>query len=225
MKFTKDDKIKFGERIKQIRLEKGMTTKEFGSLLGATDSNITSWEKGRTSPNPERLKMISKIADISVEELLYGNYYRYFFNSYWKKWINTKRKKIDNFILSEERLKLLEKEKEKIFEDFYNKVVNLGFNDKSSLEKMGESIFLISVKGVLVLQKMSEAVLLENLISYIKDEKEKIDNTYFKIIDGEKHFKDDFSKVRYEKLTLATQKYIQMLEELLNNFSENYDYN
>ena len=94
MKFTKDDKIKLGERIKQIRLEKGMTTKEFGSLLGATDSNITSWEKGRTSPNPERLKMISKIVDISVEELLYGNYYRYFFNSYWKKWINTKRKKI-----------------------------------------------------------------------------------------------------------------------------------
>ena len=72
---------------------------------------------------------------------------------------------------------------------------------------------------------MSEAVILENLISYIKGEQENIDNTYFKIIDGEKQFKDDSSKERYEKLTLATQKYIQILEELLNNFSENYDYN
>ena len=223
MKKTED--ILIGNRIKNIRISLEMDQKEFSNLIGSKVSALSNWENGRNKPNMEKLTKIANIANTTVEELLYGNYYRYFFNSYWKKWINTKRKKIDNFILSEERLKLLEKEKEKIFEDFYNKVVNLGFNDKSSLEKMGESIFLISVKGVLVLQKMSEAVLLENLISYIKDEKEKIDNTYFKIIDGEKQFKDNFSKERYEKLTLATQKYIQTLEELLNDFSENYDYN
>lgn len=73
MKLSKEDKKKLGIRIKALRLEKGMTTKEFGSLLGATDSNITSWEKGRTSPNPERLKMIAKIAEVSVNTLLYGS--------------------------------------------------------------------------------------------------------------------------------------------------------
>lgn len=73
MKLSKEDKKMLGNRIKELRLEKGMTTKEFGSLLGATDSNITSWEKGRTSPNPERLKMISKIAEVSVNTLLYGS--------------------------------------------------------------------------------------------------------------------------------------------------------
>ena len=72
MKLTQVEKEELGTRIKSIRLDKGMTTKEFGSLLGATDSNITSWEKGRTSPNPERLKTIAKIADISVNTLLYG---------------------------------------------------------------------------------------------------------------------------------------------------------
>lgn len=72
MKLTQVEKEELGTRIKNIRLNKGMTTKEFGSLLGATDSNITSWEKGRTSPNPERLKTIAKIADISVNTLLYG---------------------------------------------------------------------------------------------------------------------------------------------------------
>lgn len=214
-----------GERIKFIRLSLGETMETFGKRFHTSKATVNNWEKGRNLPNKENLLTIANIGNTTVEELLYGNYYRYFFNSYWKKWINTKRKKIDNFILSEERLNLLEKEKEKIFEDFYNKVVNLGFNDKSSLEKMGESIFLISVKGVLILQKMSEAVILENLILYIKGEQENIDNTYFKIIDGEKQFKDDSSKERYEKLTLATQKYIQILEELLNNFSENYDYN
>ena len=73
MKLSKEDKKRLGVRIKALRLEKGMTTKEFGSLLGATDSNITSWEKGRTSPNPERLKMIAKIAEVSVNTLLYGS--------------------------------------------------------------------------------------------------------------------------------------------------------
>ena len=73
MKLSKEEKKMLGIRIKELRLEKGMTTKEFGSLLGATDSNITSWEKGRTSPNPERLKMISKIAEVSVNTLLYGS--------------------------------------------------------------------------------------------------------------------------------------------------------
>lgn len=64
------DKIAIGQRIKQIRLDKGMTTKEFGKLFGATDSNVSSWERGRTSPNPERLKAIAEIGDMSVEELL-----------------------------------------------------------------------------------------------------------------------------------------------------------
>lgn len=69
-----DDKEKvrsaLGRKIKIIRLEKGMTTKEFGKLFGATDSNVTSWEQGRTSPNSERLKAIAKVADMSVVELL-----------------------------------------------------------------------------------------------------------------------------------------------------------
>lgn len=70
MALSKEEKVLIGRRIKEIRLEKGMTTKEFGKLFGATDSNVTSWEKGRTSPTPERLKAIAKIGDTTVEELL-----------------------------------------------------------------------------------------------------------------------------------------------------------
>lgn len=66
------DKKQVGQRIKDIRLEKGMTAKEFGSLLGATDSNVTSWEKGRTLPNKERLRKIADIAGMTVQKLLEG---------------------------------------------------------------------------------------------------------------------------------------------------------
>ena len=49
-----------------------MTTKEFGALFGASDSNVTSWEKGRTLPNKERLKNIADLAGITVQKLLEG---------------------------------------------------------------------------------------------------------------------------------------------------------
>lgn len=66
------DKKQVGQRIKDIRLEKGMTAKEFGSLLGANDSNVISWEKGRNLPNKERLKNIADLAGMTVQKLLEG---------------------------------------------------------------------------------------------------------------------------------------------------------
>lgn len=62
-----------GQRIKNIRLNKGMTLEEFGKLFNATKSNVNSWEIGNALPNKERLKTISKIGNISINELLYGS--------------------------------------------------------------------------------------------------------------------------------------------------------
>lgn len=67
------DKKLVGQRIKNIRLSKGMTLEEFGKIFNASKGNVRSWEIGTNLPNPERLKMISKIADISVNRLLYGS--------------------------------------------------------------------------------------------------------------------------------------------------------
>lgn len=67
------DKKAVGQRIKSIRLSKGMTLEEFGKLFGASRGNVSLWEKGSSIPNNERLKQISKIGDLSVDELLHGN--------------------------------------------------------------------------------------------------------------------------------------------------------
>ena len=77
MALSKEEKISIGKRIRKIRLEKGMTTKEFGQLFNATDSNVSSWEKGRTSPNPERLNLIAKIGNVTIDELLRGSKIEY----------------------------------------------------------------------------------------------------------------------------------------------------
>lgn len=67
------NKIALGQRIKQIRLRRGMTLEEFGELLKAADSIVSRWENGISIPRPDRLKKIAKLENITVEELLYPN--------------------------------------------------------------------------------------------------------------------------------------------------------
>lgn len=62
-----------GQRIRGIRIEKGMTLEEFSSLFNASKSIASRWEKGISLPNPERLKQIAKISDMTVKELLNAN--------------------------------------------------------------------------------------------------------------------------------------------------------
>jgi len=67
------DKKAVGRRIKQIRMNKGYTLEAFGKLFGAKKGNVHRWEKGDYLPNKDRLYNISKMAGITVNELLYGN--------------------------------------------------------------------------------------------------------------------------------------------------------
>ena len=70
---VKINKSAVGSRIKQIRLNRGYTLEAFGKLFGAKKGNVQQWEKGISLPNKERIKNISKIADLTVNELLYGS--------------------------------------------------------------------------------------------------------------------------------------------------------
>ena len=72
-KEMKIDKKEVGRRIRQIRTNKGFTLESFGKLFGASKSNVQKWENGISLPNKDRLYNISKIAGITVNELLYGN--------------------------------------------------------------------------------------------------------------------------------------------------------
>ena len=221
MKLTKEDKLQLGERIKQIRLKKGMTTKEFGSLLGATDSNITSWEKGRTSPNPERLKMISKIADITVEELLYGNFQRYYFNKYWKKLVEDKTIKSNFNDMSIKEFEYLESKKEQIFDKFLHSSIELGYNTKNMLENNAEGLLEIAIIFFLSDSYSSEVEILNHFIFSLEELKKKLDKNYQTIFDNTKQF----NKETYDKVMSITDRYISNVGELYNLTRERYQNN
>ena len=214
MKLTKEDKLQLGERIKQMRLKKGMTTKEFGSLLGATDSNITSWEKGRTSPNPERLKMISKIADITVEELLYGNFQRYYFNKYWKELIINRSLELNGTILSENEFEYLEKNNEYVFKQFIQLSLNFDYREKTTLEREAKELFTIASDLILLTKGFSEVDTLKSFLHSLKQLKENVDKKYHLLVDGQKQFNKDYDKLTYDKLTSITDTYIEEVEKL-----------
>lgn len=70
---NKINKKQVGKRIQAIRFNMKYTLEEFGGLFNASKSNVCSWEKGKTLPNKERLNKIAQLANITVNELLYGN--------------------------------------------------------------------------------------------------------------------------------------------------------
>lgn len=61
-----------GQRIKEIRLERGETTSEFAKHLTASKGTVSKWENGKYEPNRKRLKKIAKLGNTTVDELLHG---------------------------------------------------------------------------------------------------------------------------------------------------------
>lgn len=60
----------FCKRIKELRIESGLTQKELAKKLNTTNSAVCDWEKGRTQPDLQMLKNIANLFDVSTDYLL-----------------------------------------------------------------------------------------------------------------------------------------------------------
>lgn len=72
-----------GARIRAIRLARGETMEEFGERFEARKGVVNNWEKGRNLPNKRRIKAIAGMANISVQELLYGTQGKVMYGVEW----------------------------------------------------------------------------------------------------------------------------------------------
>lgn len=60
-----------GKKIKNIRLEQGLTMIEFGEKINnSSESLVSRWEIGLSIPRQDRLKKIAEFANVTVEELM-----------------------------------------------------------------------------------------------------------------------------------------------------------
>ena len=62
----------FGEIIKKLRTDNGLTQDELAEKIHVTRTAISKWESDRGFPNIESLKAISKFFSVSLDELLSG---------------------------------------------------------------------------------------------------------------------------------------------------------
>jgi DNA-binding helix-turn-helix protein len=66
------DKKAVGQRIREIRIRKGLTLQQFGKYFNAEKGNVQQWEVGKQLPNKARMVKMCEIANITLNELLYG---------------------------------------------------------------------------------------------------------------------------------------------------------
>lgn len=60
----------FCKRIKELRIENGITQKELADKLQTTNSSVCDWERGRSQPDLKTLTEIAKLFDVSTDYLL-----------------------------------------------------------------------------------------------------------------------------------------------------------
>ena len=59
-----------GEKILKLRKKEGLSQEELGDKLNVTRQTISNWELNETSPDAKQLKELSKVFNISIDDLL-----------------------------------------------------------------------------------------------------------------------------------------------------------
>ena len=63
----------FGKKLKELRVENGISQRELGESLGFCNQTISFWESGSREPDLDTLLKISRFFEVSLEELLEAN--------------------------------------------------------------------------------------------------------------------------------------------------------
>lgn len=63
-------KMSFGENLKNIRKQRGVTQEELAEILGVSRQAISKWESDSGYPETQKLLVISKTLQVSIDYLL-----------------------------------------------------------------------------------------------------------------------------------------------------------
>lgn len=63
----------FGQRLKELRLEKGLSQRKLGEEFNVCNQTISFWESGSREPDLDALVAIAHYFHISIDDLLEEN--------------------------------------------------------------------------------------------------------------------------------------------------------
>ena len=61
--------MKIGQKIRDLRIAKGMSQGQLAEIIGVVPATISSYERYNSQPNLEKLKLLSKALCVSIDEL------------------------------------------------------------------------------------------------------------------------------------------------------------
>ena len=65
--------MSLGNKILELRKKKRLSQEQLGEKVNVTRQTISNWELNETTPNPEQLKLLSSVLNVSIDELLDNN--------------------------------------------------------------------------------------------------------------------------------------------------------
>lgn len=68
--------MKLGENILKYRKENHLSQEDLAYKVNVTRQTISNWELNDTMPNPEQLKKLSQVFQVSIDELLDNDVHR-----------------------------------------------------------------------------------------------------------------------------------------------------
>lgn len=225
------DKVAVGKRIKNIRLEKGYSMKEFGIELGRLlDANrvkegiISRWENGISLPNNERLKAIADFGDMTVDDLLHGNFNDLYIKPKIEKALNYfsyETTKVDKEKIINEAFKIY-KENSAIYQ--FNHVPH-GYIHLEEIASLASAFKKLNIKSE-VNTAMIEFALLISFVDKILDNKLILSGIYSDInvstndiLNIENVLKDIHNELVNYSIKLS-ERYNSSFDELFNSASD-----
>lgn len=62
----------FGDRLRRLREQAGITQQAVADILGLTASSVGQWEANRTVPTIDKVTPLADALQVSCDELLFG---------------------------------------------------------------------------------------------------------------------------------------------------------
>ena len=66
------DVEKIGKFLKELRIEKGLSQNKMSEQIHITRQAISNWENGKSIPESDMLKILSKYFKVSIDDILSG---------------------------------------------------------------------------------------------------------------------------------------------------------
>lgn len=69
---NKKDKTGFPERLRLLRIQKGLSQNDLAKLMDVHNNNISRYERGESKPSAESLRILADALDVSTDYLYDG---------------------------------------------------------------------------------------------------------------------------------------------------------